>query len=337
MPAPKGHAAHWRQGWVLFTLCCTVAAAYCGEAKEDEQTLEALSESPAFRANLDWHRAGEAKELRTSWFLRGQPNIAMLCAADLSKYEVMTVREVHNWAHQSHKTRKLSHAQVMTLTKLCKALPQSIRPKQVNHIVIVSVGAGKDRKLHVYDRRALPAQIVRLYDLTGAYIATEAEELGAVEPPIDVRALGTGIQVSLCPPDEVASGLFAIGPYKSSDPPSPKQLYQQYKTGLIKSGRNELIGRLHEKLRKRDRFECLSFTRFGHKIVARMAYFDEKGGSDKSGYLRAILPNDLPPGRYDVEISFVRCERVYQEIRELAGKPLAPMTCQFAVPEPGNP
>jgi hypothetical protein len=45
----------------------------------------------------------------------------------------------------------------------------------VDHLVIVSVGEGKDRKLYVYNSCALPAEIVRLYDLMGDYIDTRDE------------------------------------------------------------------------------------------------------------------------------------------------------------------
>lgn len=134
---------------------------------------EALHDSPAFRANLGWHRAGKTNEIRMSWFLKGDLGTSMLCTADLSKYEVMTVREVHDWAHQNYKTRKLSHAQVLTLRNIAKALPKSIQPTQVDNIVIVSVGEAEDRKLHIYDRFSLPRDIVRIYDVTGAWISTD--------------------------------------------------------------------------------------------------------------------------------------------------------------------
>ena len=35
-----------------------------------------------FAANLDWHRRVAANEIRTSWFLHGDPKIAMVCLAD---------------------------------------------------------------------------------------------------------------------------------------------------------------------------------------------------------------------------------------------------------------
>jgi hypothetical protein len=158
------------------TAAATLTISVCVSGGEDAaKKLESLNDTPAFRANLDWHRAGKAEEIRTSWFHDGRPAVAMLCVADLRRYEVVTLREVHESATQNLETRKLSHAQVLTLTALSKELPKSIEPKQVDHLVIVSIGEGKDRELHVYDRRALPAQIVRLYDLTGANVATEED------------------------------------------------------------------------------------------------------------------------------------------------------------------
>ncbi|OHB74215.1 MAG: hypothetical protein A2Z34_10300 [Planctomycetes bacterium RBG_16_59_8] len=137
--------------------------------------LESLNDSPAYRENLFWHRDGKEKEIRMSWFSRGDPGIVMRCAVNLNTYEVMTVRHVHDWAEQSHETRKLSDAQVLALTGIGDALPKSIRPWGVYHLVIVSVGESRDRKLYVYKRYELPPEIVRLYDLTGAYIYTNLE------------------------------------------------------------------------------------------------------------------------------------------------------------------
>ena len=137
--------------------------------------LDALHDSPAFRATIQWHRAGKSAEIRMSWFLHGSPGIAMLCSADLMKHEVMTVREVYDWASQSLKRRGLDDAQVLMLRDLGNTLPRSTQPKAVQNIVIVSAGAAGDRCLNVYDRRSLPREIRRLYDLTGAYIVTDEE------------------------------------------------------------------------------------------------------------------------------------------------------------------
>jgi hypothetical protein len=142
-------------------------------AKEDADPLSAYPRSEAFAANVAWQKQVGENEVRMSWFPGGRPNVAMRCAADLSKSTVVTSREVHDWATQATKRRELSDPQVVTLRKLVKNLPPSAKAPDLKNLVLVSVSEKGTAKTYLYKRLDLPRDIVRLYDLTGAYVDTD--------------------------------------------------------------------------------------------------------------------------------------------------------------------
>jgi hypothetical protein len=139
---------------------------------EEANPLDAYPKSDALAANLAWHKQTAENEIWTSWFLHGKPGIAMICTANLNTYQVMTSREVYNHASQSTKTRELSHAQALTLAKLVKNLPASAKAPELENLLLVSIRDNDKVKTFRYDRSNLPPEIVRLFDLTGAYLDT---------------------------------------------------------------------------------------------------------------------------------------------------------------------
>ena len=144
-----------------------------GAAKADTDLLSSYSRSEALAENVAWHKQARENEIRMSWFLRGEAGIAMVCTADLSAYKVTTSREVYNHASQTTKTRELSHAQILTLGKLIKNLPASAKPPEIKNLILVSVVERGQPKTYLYNRMDPPRDIIRLYDLTGAYLDTE--------------------------------------------------------------------------------------------------------------------------------------------------------------------
>jgi hypothetical protein len=141
--------------------------------KGDADALSAFPHSEAFAANVAWHKQFRENEIRMSWFLRGEPGITIVCTAELSKSKVTTSREVYDNASQSRKTRELSDAQVLTLRKLAKNLPPSAKAPELKYLVLVSVSEKGKAKTYLYNRLDLPRDIIRLYDLTGAYLDTD--------------------------------------------------------------------------------------------------------------------------------------------------------------------
>src|SRR5262249_22671671 len=116
------------------------------QTRKDGEALVALvvvlrllqpAEGGGLAANLAWHRQVGKDEIRMSWFLRGEEQIAMVCSADLAKGSVWTAREVHNWATQATHTQKPTHYQQLTLRKLAGALPASQDVTDLKKLVLV--------------------------------------------------------------------------------------------------------------------------------------------------------------------------------------------------------
>jgi hypothetical protein len=140
---------------------------------EAANLLSAYPRSQAFAENVAWHKHVGNNEIRMSWFLGGDPGVAMVCTADLAANKVTTSREVHDHASQSSKTRELSDAQVLTLNNLIKNLPPSAKGPELKNLILVSVVEKGQAKTYLYDRLNLHQDIVRLHDLTGAYLSTD--------------------------------------------------------------------------------------------------------------------------------------------------------------------
>jgi len=136
------------------------------------ESLSGVDKSAAFQATLNWLKSVKPAQVRTAWFLHGKPSIAMVCTADLQKYEVATAREVFNHATQSQKTRKLSHVQVMKLKGMLEGMPRSTEKTELKSLVVVSFMKDKTTTFYAYDRGTLPPRMNRLFDLTGAYVET---------------------------------------------------------------------------------------------------------------------------------------------------------------------
>jgi RNA polymerase sigma factor (sigma-70 family) len=152
---------------------------------QDGDPPVAFPPSEALTANLNWHNQTRADEIRMSWFLRGDPSIALLCRIDLAKGKVHTERDVFQQARQSTKTHEPTQAQLKTLRDLAKRLPMSQRNLDRNKAVLVSVVQKDKAETFFYNRLDLPGTIQRLYDLSGASLDTElAEAAPSSNPPL---------------------------------------------------------------------------------------------------------------------------------------------------------
>ena len=146
-----------------------------GAQGEEVDDLSQYPSSPAFDANADWHRNVDQHEIRLSYFLDGDRRVAMRCVANLSSYQVETHREVHDHATQASKTRRLSHAQVLTLRELTRHLSASDAKPELANLLTVSLVEGETRRVITFDATKPPAAVIRLYDLTGAYLPAAVE------------------------------------------------------------------------------------------------------------------------------------------------------------------
>ena len=111
-------------------------------------------------------------EIRCVWFLNGNVRVGMVMQLNMSKYETTTVREVHDWAHQNQKTRKLSHPQIETLKALAAEMPDSASANSRVDLVYIAYFANDSVAIKKYLRRKLPREVQRIYDIGGGYIDT---------------------------------------------------------------------------------------------------------------------------------------------------------------------
>jgi hypothetical protein len=138
--------------------------------------LAILPRSAALDAQLDWQRSVGRDEVRMSWFPGGCPSMAKVCSVDLANAKVLTARETSEGASQKPKPRELSEAQVDSIRKLIPRLPPSAESPNLMTAILVSVCDEKGTaQTYLYDRRNVPFEIRRLYDLTGACLEQEIE------------------------------------------------------------------------------------------------------------------------------------------------------------------
>ena len=171
--------------YAISLLFVATGLAMCGELSAQEKEgsspmsvnqeadpLSAYPQTEAFASNLDWHKKVGENEVRMSWFLHGSPGVAMVCTANPTTSKVVTAREVYDHATQSEMTRKLSDAQAGTLGNLIKQLPPSAKQPELENLIVVSILKKGLATTYLYDRLDMPREIVRLYDVTGAYVVT---------------------------------------------------------------------------------------------------------------------------------------------------------------------
>ena len=108
-------------------------------------------------------------EIRCVWFLHEKPNEGMVMTLNLQHETVYTTREVYNWASQNSETRKLTHAQVLTLEKISSELPPSDPTVEFAKSVSVSIRRNGKVEVFRYDRRHAPTVIRRIHDIGGGY------------------------------------------------------------------------------------------------------------------------------------------------------------------------
>ncbi|MBW3539498.1 MAG: beta galactosidase jelly roll domain-containing protein [Planctomycetes bacterium] len=165
-----------------------VSASTLGDSPQRSLVFDGYSRSEAFDANVAWHEHLAEHEIRMSYFHDGNPRIAMRCAADLSSYDVTTLREVYDHATQAQKTRKLSHAQVLTIRNLLRRLSPEDKEPKLENLLIVSCVDGGERIIHLFDRMKAPRDVIRLYDLTGAYLPAAVGEPAGERAPAELIA-----------------------------------------------------------------------------------------------------------------------------------------------------
>jgi RNA polymerase sigma factor (sigma-70 family) len=172
--------------------------------------------SEALTANLVWHNETKADEIRMSWFLRGDPGIALLCRIDLAKGKVHMERDVFQHGRQSTKTHEPTQAQLNLLRDLVKALPMSQKNLDLNNVVLVSTAQEDKAQTHFYSRLDLPGTIQRLYDLSGASLDIELAQAAAYSNPLAYKKRNAHPDIGVDVPSLPDRG--GLGQYRYVDP-----------------------------------------------------------------------------------------------------------------------
>jgi len=138
---------------------------------------------PAIKAVVDWHQQVGPKEIRMSWY-DVSANIAKKCDADMAGRKVHLVMSDYEHAEQSDNTRELTDDQAANIQDLADHLPAQADQAELQNLLLVSVQDAGHVKVQLYDRLKLPAEIFRLYRLTGAYLHTDPIRLGKEATPV---------------------------------------------------------------------------------------------------------------------------------------------------------
>lgn len=135
----------------------------------DPVDLLATDQVQATRHFRDYLAKCETQRMRCVWFSDNRTKVGMVMELDLRKYTVYTVRDVYDWALQCTETRKLSHSQVLSLSKISATLPPSDPEIEFSKAVSVAVRRGNKVEVFHYSRQTAPAVIQRIYDIGGGY------------------------------------------------------------------------------------------------------------------------------------------------------------------------
>ncbi len=142
-------------------------------------------------------------------------------------------------------------------------------------------------------------------------------------------------RIELSDQDAARPGLLPIGLYTTSEHPGAKWVYEHASKGLIPRGYNQLVGRMEGRYSNKDEFTVTDYTLEGNRITAHIQYIRARpeGNYKKAVYLLANIPQNLPPGQYEVVIELAEHVRFGNWYRIVAYEHL---NCTFTVPAPST-
>jgi hypothetical protein len=100
--------------------------------------------------------------LYASWFLRGDPRIAMQTKVN-AEGAVNTVRSVFNWADQDARCSLVATDDLELLRATIKELPEGAESVPLEFIVVVSFQQDGKWATRLYDRRSPPPELRKIY------------------------------------------------------------------------------------------------------------------------------------------------------------------------------
>ncbi|MCP4612773.1 MAG: hypothetical protein GY845_29100 [Planctomycetes bacterium] len=144
-------------------------------------------------------------------------------------------------------------------------------------------------------------------------------------------------RIELYDKDVIKPGLLPIGLYVTNESLGSKGIYIQAIKGQIPRGHYQLVGRMGGQYSRDDEIEVTEYKREGNRIIAHIRYIRAKpeGNYKKVAYLLADIPQNLPPGRYNVTITLAEYLRKGDNIifaPKTAIHAFEQLTCTFEVP-----
>ena len=151
---------------------------YGGKPEAENTAADALQlvgypQSAAFDAVVKEHLYPSDKPtpelLEGTWFLNGNPSVAMECGVD-TEGKGYTFRAVYDWAYQNSGTIQLDDRNLQALRAVLQALPPSSSHPPMDKLLILSYKSGDKWVTRLYDKEHLPASVQQAYEVLGASV-----------------------------------------------------------------------------------------------------------------------------------------------------------------------
>ena len=151
---------------------------YGGKPEAESTAADALQlvgypYSAAFDAVMKEHLYPSDKPtpelLEGTWFLNGNPRVAMECGVDTDG-KGYTVRAVYDNAYQIERATQLDDKKLQALRSALQALPPSSPHPPLGKLLILSFRIGDKWVTRLYDKEHLPVLVQGVYELVGASV-----------------------------------------------------------------------------------------------------------------------------------------------------------------------
>lgn len=155
--------------------------------------------------------------------------------------------------------------------------------------------------------------------------------------PVETDIGKKDFRIELHDKDAIKPGLLPIGPYPMNEYPGAKRIYVKATKGQIPRGHYQMVGRMGGHYSRDDEIEVTEYKRQGNRITAHIRYIRAKPQASykKVVYLLADIPQNLPPGSYNVVITLAEYLREGDKIifaPKTAIRAFQQLTCTFDVP-----
>ena len=163
--------------WAGFLLLCLFAVGFHRHTAR-ASPFSAYPHNDSFDFALREHLHPTPKALlRGTWFLRGEPSIAMECMVDTDGTGC-TVRSVIDWAMQCYNPMQLDARKLKSLQTTLRSLPPSSGTPPWDRLLILSYRSDGVWETRLYDKSSLPLSVQKVYQIVGASVSNGSGAAG---------------------------------------------------------------------------------------------------------------------------------------------------------------